>query len=54
MIQVRRARPEELPIASAIYQKVLRETFTWLPAASHNAQVFLRDAREEDIFVAVV
>ncbi|WP_340644557.1 GNAT family N-acetyltransferase [Phenylobacterium sp.] len=53
MIVVRRVRPEELPIAAAVYQKVLRETFTWLPAARHNAQVFLRDAREEDVYVAV-
>ena len=53
-MQIRRVRPEELPIAAAIYQKVLRETFTWLPAARHNAQVFLRDAREEEVFVAVL
>ncbi|MFZ3005143.1 MAG: GNAT family N-acetyltransferase [Phenylobacterium sp.] len=53
-MQVRRVRPEELPIAAAIYQKVLRETFTWLPAARHNAQVFLRDARDEDVYVAVL
>ncbi|MBR7618177.1 GNAT family N-acetyltransferase [Phenylobacterium sp. 20VBR1] len=50
---VRRVRPEELPIAAAIYQKVLRETFTWLPGSRHNAQVFLRDARDEDVYVAV-
>lgn len=53
-VEVRRVRPEELPIAAAIYQKVLRETFTWLPAARHNAQVFLRDAREEEVYVAVL
>ena len=50
---VRRVRPEELPIAAAVYQKVLRETFTWLPASRHNAPVFLRDARDEDVYVAV-
>lgn len=52
-MELRRVRPEELPIAAAIYQKVLRETFTWLPAARHNAQVFLSDARDEDVYVAV-
>lgn len=52
-MQIRRARPEELPIAAALYQKVLRETFTWLPPARHNAQAFLRDAREEEIYVAI-
>lgn len=33
--------------------RVLRDTFTWLPAWRHNAQDFLRDAREEEIYVAV-
>ena len=32
---------------------MLRETFTWLPASSHNAQDFLNWAREEEIYVAV-
>lgn len=52
-MQVRRARFCELPIAAAVYQRVLRETFTWLPAASHNAQDFLNWAREEEVYVAV-
>ena len=54
-MELRRVLPGELPIAAAIYQKVLRETFTWIePPARHNAQVFLRDAREEEVFVAVL
>lgn len=53
MPQVRLARLEELPIAAAIYQQVLRRTFTWSPAWRHNAQDFLRAAENEDIFVAV-
>ena len=52
-MQVRAARLEELPIAAAIYQRVLRDTFTWLPAASHNAQEFLDWSREEEVYVAV-
>ena len=52
-MQVRPARPEELPIAAAVYQRALRETFTWLPASSHNAQDFLNWAREEEVYVAV-
>jgi GNAT superfamily N-acetyltransferase len=52
-VLVRRARLEELPIAAAIYQRVLRETFTWLPASSHNAQDFLNWARDEEVYVAV-
>lgn len=50
---VRPARLEELPIAAAIYQRVLRETFTWLPASAHNAQDFLNWAHEEEVYVAV-
>lgn len=42
-----------MPICAALYQRVLRETFTWLPAWRHNAQVFLNDARAEEVFVAV-
>lgn len=33
--------------------RVLRQTFTWLPAWRHNAQVFLDDARSEAVRVAV-
>ncbi len=47
------ARLEDLPVAAAIYQQVLRKTFTWIPAWRHNAQDFLRAAEEEDVFVAV-
>ena len=50
---VRRARPEELPIAAAIYQRVLRETFTWLPGSLHNAQDFLDWSAQEEVYVAV-
>jgi GNAT superfamily N-acetyltransferase len=50
---VRRALLCELPIAASIYQRTLRETFTWLPAWRHNAQDFLNAARDETIYVAV-
>jgi len=49
---VRRARLCELPICAAIYQRTLRETFTWLPAWRHNAQDFLGHAESEEVFVA--
>jgi len=52
-VLVRRARLEELPVAAAIYQRTLRDTFTWIPAWRHNAQDFLRDAGSEEIYVAV-
>jgi GNAT superfamily N-acetyltransferase len=50
---VRRARLEELPVAASIYQRTLRDTFTWIPAWRHNAQDFLRQANDEEIYVAV-
>jgi GNAT superfamily N-acetyltransferase len=50
---VRRARLEELPVAASIYQRTLRDTFTWIPAWRHNAQDFLRQVGDEEIYVAV-
>ena len=50
---VRRARLEELPVAASIYQRTLRDTFTWIPAWRHNAQDFLRQVADEEIYVAV-
>jgi GNAT superfamily N-acetyltransferase len=40
-------------VAAAIYQRTLRDTFTWIPAWRHNAQDFLRQAEDEEIYVAV-
>lgn len=40
-------------MAAAIYQRTLRDTFTWIPAWRHNAQDFLRQAEDEEIYVAV-
>ena len=50
---VRRARLEELPVAASIYQRTLRDTFTWIPPWRHNAQDFLNAARDEEVYVAV-
>ena len=52
-LELRRARPEELARCAALYVKVLRETFTWLPPDRHSPEEFLRAAREEEVFVAV-
>lgn len=40
-------------MAAAIYQRTLRDTFTWIPAWRHNAQDFLDAAEDEEIYVAV-
>lgn len=40
-------------MCAALYERVLRDTFTWLPASSHKGQDFLRAAREEEVMVAL-
>lgn len=52
-LEVRRARPEELPACAELYVRVLRETFTWLPLERRRASDFLRDAAAEEVYVAV-
>jgi ribosomal protein S18 acetylase RimI-like enzyme len=52
-LEIRRARPEELPACADLYLKVLTDTFTWLPAERHSREEFLRAARDEEIYVAV-
>jgi GNAT superfamily N-acetyltransferase len=52
-VQVRRARPEELPACADLYLRVLRDTFTWQPPERHHREDFLRAARDEEIYVAV-
>jgi ribosomal protein S18 acetylase RimI-like enzyme len=52
-LEVRRARPEEIPACADLYVRVLRETFTWIPPERHRREDFLRAAREEEVYVAV-
>lgn len=52
-MEIRRARSEELAACADLYVRVLRETFTWLPAERHRRDDFLRAAGEEEIYVAV-
>ena len=51
--EVRRARADELGACADLYQRVLRETFTWLPAERHRREDFLRFSRDEEVYVAV-
>jgi N-acetylglutamate synthase-like GNAT family acetyltransferase len=52
-LQIRRARPEEIPACADLYLRVLRETFVWIPPERHHRADFLRAAREEEIYVAL-
>lgn len=51
-LEVRRARPEEIPACADLYVRVLRDTFTWQPAERHRREDFLQAARSEEIYVA--
>lgn len=51
-LTIRRARPDELATCAALYVKVLRETFTWLPPERHKESDFFAAARDEEIYVA--
>jgi ribosomal protein S18 acetylase RimI-like enzyme len=53
-LTVRPARFDELAACADLYVQVLRETFTWLPPERHRREDFLRAAREEEIYVAVL
>jgi ribosomal protein S18 acetylase RimI-like enzyme len=52
-LEVRRARPDEIPACAELYVRVLRDTFTWQPPERHHREDFLHAAREEEIYVAV-
>jgi len=52
MLEVRRARSDELGACADLYVRVLRETFTWLPPERHHREDFLRFAKEEEVYVA--
>ena len=52
-LEIRRARPDELPACADLYVEVLTDTFTWLPPERHDRREFLRSARDEEIYVAV-
>lgn len=52
-LEIRRARPEELPACADLYVRVLRETFTWIAPERHRREDFLRAAQEEEVYVAV-
>jgi GNAT superfamily N-acetyltransferase len=52
-LEVRRARPEEIPACADLYLRVLTETFTWQAPERHHRADFLRAARDEEVYVAV-
>ena len=49
---VRRAQADEIAACAALYERVLRETFTWFPPQQHQAADFLSAAEEEEVYLA--
>ena len=52
-LQIRRARPDDLAACAALYLRVLRDTFTWMPPDRHSEADFQRAARDEEVYVAL-
>ncbi|CAN7168674.1 GNAT family N-acetyltransferase [Phenylobacterium sp. LjRoot164] len=51
-MDVRRAQADEIAACAALYERVLRETFTWVPAEQHQAADFLSHAEQEEVYLA--
>ena len=49
---IRRAAGDELMACSALYERVLRETFTWMDPQAHQARDFLNAVRNEEVYTA--
>ena len=49
---VRRAQADEIAACAALYERVQRETFTWIPPQQHQAADFLSAAEEEEVYLA--
>jgi ribosomal protein S18 acetylase RimI-like enzyme len=52
-LDIRRVTDDaDLAACAALYQSVLRETFTWTDPATHRAADFLRAAQVEEVYAA--
>ena len=52
-LELRRARPAELPACAKLYVRVLTDTFTWMAPERHSVSDFQRAARDEVVYVAL-
>jgi GNAT superfamily N-acetyltransferase len=53
MLTIRRMRPEELDACAALYDRVVRATFTWFSELGDQAAKFASEAGEEEVYVAL-
>jgi len=49
---VRRAQVGEIAACAALYERVLRATFTWIPPERHQAADFVAAAQDEEVYLA--
>lgn len=49
---VRRAQVGEIAACAALYERVLRATFTWIPPEQHQAADFAAAAQDEEVYLA--
>ena len=53
MPTIRGMRPGELEDCAALYERVVRRTFTWFDDLGDQRAKFLREAKEEEVYVAL-
>ena len=49
---VRRAQVGDIAACAALYERVLRATFTWIPPERHQAADFIAAAQDEEVYLA--
>ena len=49
---VRRAQAGDIAACAALYERVLRATFTWIPPEQHQAADFVAAAQDEEVYLA--
>jgi len=52
-LEIRRARPDDLAACADLYDRVVRQTFTWFDELGDQVGKFLREAEEEEVYVAL-
>ncbi len=49
---VRRVQVGEIAACAALYERVLRATFTWIPPQRHQGADFIAAAQDEEVYLA--
>jgi GNAT superfamily N-acetyltransferase len=54
MLDIRRMRPDELDACAALYDRVVRATFTWFDDLGDQAAKFRREVEDEEVYVGLI